>query len=310
MGTFREFELAAWENPATCGAYQDRLGVVVAQSIEPLLDAARVTGADRVVDVATGGGVVAAAAVRRGAVVTGLDFSAEQLRRARAAQPLVAFARGDAGALPLAASSVDVVASNFGMPHFPDPEAFLRESARVLRPAGRLAFTVWAPPPRSPTFAAVLGALARHGTLDVGLPAGPDFFRYTDPAIATHDLTAAGFVDVSITMVAQTWELPTADYAVDTLLHGTVRTRGPARPATRRGTGRGPALGSGTAGGLRRGRHAACPDAVGDGARHEALTGPRGRRLCGALAGHDPSERHISVADAALASRSRRSAPT
>ena len=37
MGTFREFELAAWEDPATCGAYQDRLGAVVAQAIEPLL---------------------------------------------------------------------------------------------------------------------------------------------------------------------------------------------------------------------------------------------------------------------------------
>jgi SAM-dependent methyltransferase len=224
MGTFREFELAGWSDPATCAAYHDRLGVVVAQAIEPLLDAAGVTGPNRILDVATGAGGVAAAATRRGAAVLGVDFSAEQLRRARTAQPGLGLVRGDAGALPLAASSVDVVVSNFGVPHFPDPEAFFRESARVLRPVGRLAFTVWAPPARSPAFAAVLGAVAQHGTLDVGLPTGPDFFRYSDPAAATHDLTAAGFADVSIVMVAQTWSLPTADDVVDALLHGTVRT--------------------------------------------------------------------------------------
>ena len=109
------------------------------------------------------------------------------------------------------------------MPHFPDPEAFLRECARVLRPAGRLAFTVWAPPDRSPTFAAVFAALAHHGTMNVGLPPGPDFFRYADPATASRDLTEAGFADVSVTEVAQT-ELPSPDDAVDALLHGTVRT--------------------------------------------------------------------------------------
>ena len=145
--------------------------------VAPLLDAVEVTAADRVVDVATGAGIVAAAAVRRGAAVTGLDFSAEQLRRARADHPEIAVACADAGALPLVSSSVDAVVSSFGMPHFPDPEAFLRECARVLRPAGHLAFTVGAPPDRSPTFAAVFGALAQHGRMNVGLPPGPDLFR-------------------------------------------------------------------------------------------------------------------------------------
>ena len=224
MGTFRDFEHAGWEDPDTCRAYRDRLGPVVAQAVEPLLDAVEVRATDRVVDVATGAGIVAAAAARRGASVIGLDFSAEQLRRARAAHPSIPIARADAGALPLASSSIDAVVSSFGMPHFPDPEVFLRETARVLRPAGHLAFTVWAPPDRSPTFAAVFAALAHHGTMNVGLPPGPDFFRYADPATASRDLTEAGFGDVSLTEVAQTWELPCPDDAVDALLHGTVRT--------------------------------------------------------------------------------------
>ena len=86
--------------------------------VEPLLDAVEVRAADRVVDVATGAGIVAAAAARRGASTIGLDFSAEQLRRARADHPAIAVARADAGALPLTSSSVDAVVSSFGMPHF------------------------------------------------------------------------------------------------------------------------------------------------------------------------------------------------
>jgi SAM-dependent methyltransferase len=226
MGTFREFEHAGWEDPATCAAYHDWLGAVVAQSIEPLLDAAGVRESDRVLDIATGTGVVAGAAARRGAAVLGVDFSAEQLRLARAEHAGLGFVRGDAGALPLADASVDAVVSSFGVMHFPNPEAFLREATRVLRSAGRLAFTVWAPPPRSPAFAAVFDGVAQHGTLDVGLPHGPDFFRYTDPKVAVHDLVAAGLADISVVDVAQVWELPTAAAAVDGFLHGTVRMAG------------------------------------------------------------------------------------
>jgi len=224
VNTFREFEHAGWEDPATCTTYHDRLGPVVAQVIEPLLDAARVGASDRVLDVATGSGVVAAAVARRGASVVGVDFSDEQLRRARADHPHIAFERADADALPFGPARFDVVVSSFGVPHFPDPEAFFAESLRVLRPTGRVAFSVWAQPDRTRAFAAVFGALACHGSLDVGLPPGPNFFLYADPATSTAHLTAVGFEAVSTTVVPQTWELRSADDLFDSLLHGTVRT--------------------------------------------------------------------------------------
>jgi len=45
----------------------------------------------------------------------------------------------DAGRLPVAAASVDAVLGLDVLHHLPDPAAFFRESARVLRPTGRVA---------------------------------------------------------------------------------------------------------------------------------------------------------------------------
>ena len=71
MSTFRDYEHAGWEDADVCSAYQDRLGPVVAQVIDPLLDAVTVAASDAVLDVATGSGVVAVAAAARGAAVRG-----------------------------------------------------------------------------------------------------------------------------------------------------------------------------------------------------------------------------------------------
>ena len=100
-------------------------------------------------------------------------------------------------------ASCDAVVSAFGMPHFPDPEAVVHEAYRVLKPGGRFAFTVWDVPEKVIGFGAIYAAIRAHGTLDVGLPVGPNFFLFSDPAQSQRVLQAAGFASPSITSVPQ-----------------------------------------------------------------------------------------------------------
>jgi SAM-dependent methyltransferase len=68
--------------------------------------------------------------------VTGLDFSAEMLARARALVPRIDLIRGSAQRLPWAAGSFDRVFCINAIHHFADKAAFLVEVRRVLRPGG------------------------------------------------------------------------------------------------------------------------------------------------------------------------------
>jgi SAM-dependent methyltransferase len=81
----------------------------------------------------------------RGARVTGLDFSANQLAAAPAnmASAGVAFplVRGDAEELPFADASFDLVFCDHGAVGFTDPTRTVPEVARVLRPGGRFVFS-------------------------------------------------------------------------------------------------------------------------------------------------------------------------
>ncbi|MDM0021680.1 class I SAM-dependent methyltransferase [Variovorax saccharolyticus] len=223
---FRDFEHDGWTDPAVCASYDDLLSSLTTQSIAPMLDAAGVKAGSLVLDVATGAGYAAGAALARGAVVTGTDFSAEQVRLARQRFPAATLVEGDAASLPFASAAFDAVVANYGVLHFPEPEAFLREAFRVLKHGGRLAFTVWGRPDEARLFGAVLSAIDAHGDLDVGLPGGPDMFLFADAASSLQAMARAGFQDIAVTRVPQTWRPSSGEQILLTVKTGTVRMRG------------------------------------------------------------------------------------
>ena len=221
--SFREFEQAGWEDSGVVAKYHRHLSDLTNQSIDALLEAAAIRAGSRVLDVATGAGYLAGAAAEWGAEATGIDFSASQVRMARARYPTVRFEQADAEALPFDSGTFDAVVSAFGMCHFPQPEIALKEAFRVLKPGGRVAFTVWDTPERAVGFGAVYAAIRAHGSMDVGLPAGPNFFLFSDPDHCTKTLLNAGFVSPSFRQVPQVWRVSDPDEIFETVTEGTVR---------------------------------------------------------------------------------------
>lgn len=167
--SFRAFEQAGWEDSGVVAKYHGHLSDLTNQSIDVLLETAAIRRGSRVLDVATGAGYVAGAAAKRGADVTGIDFSTPRVRLARETYPGVRFEQADAEALPFDPDTFDAVVNAFGMCHFPNPEVALQQAFRVLKRGGRVAFTVWDTPERAVGFGAVYAAIRTHGSLDVGL---------------------------------------------------------------------------------------------------------------------------------------------
>ena len=98
------------------------------------------------IELGCGTAYVSAWLARRGAAVTAIDNSEQQLRTARRLQaahglefPLL---HGNAEQVPIADASFDLAISEYGASIWCDPYAWIPEAARLLRPGGRLVFLV------------------------------------------------------------------------------------------------------------------------------------------------------------------------
>ena len=220
---FRDFELAGWENARVVELYEQHLSRITVQSIDALLDAAEIRGGTRVLDVGTGPGYVAGAAAKRGANPVGIDFSGALIEAARNRYPAISFEQADAEDLPFESATFDAVVNGFGICHVPRPEVALREAFRVLKHGGRIAFTVFDSPERAVAFGAVYAAVRAHGTVDVGLPAGPNYFLFSDPDFSRKALLEAGFSSPTFRQVPQTWRVTDPDHVFEIIDQGSVR---------------------------------------------------------------------------------------
>ena len=168
-----------------------------------LLDAAALEPGLRVLDLASGPGLLARDAALRvapGGSVLATDIAeamlAEGARRCGGHADAPCFAAADAEHLCLADTSVDRVLAGLALFIFPHPERALAEMRRVLVPGGRVALSVWGPRESVPLIHRAQDCITR--LLPPPKVARPSVFRFGEAQVLQDLLTQAGFVDIEI----------------------------------------------------------------------------------------------------------------
>jgi SAM-dependent methyltransferase len=188
---FREFERRGHDRLAR--SYAQLFTPITALAVGSLLDAAGVHCRTRVLDVACGPGLVCRVVEQRGGQPIGLDLAPRMIEIARERFPQIEFVVGHVERLPFADGSFDSVVCNFGLGHFPRPEASVLECIRVLLPGRKIAFAWWDTLQRQRLQAIFREAISEAGAKpSPDIPTGHDVFRFSDSNAFRSLLEAAG----------------------------------------------------------------------------------------------------------------------
>jgi SAM-dependent methyltransferase len=212
---FHSFERHRHDSLAA--TYHEFFSPVTALAIKPLLESIELRAGVRLLDVATGPGSVAAQARKLGARTIGVDLSPGMIALARQAHPDIEFSVAEVEHLPFADSSFDALVCNFGLGHFPRPEAAIAECVRILRPGGRIALSWWDDFSKSR-----IQGLFREAISEIGaapppdVPKGYSILRFADAEAFRRLLEDVGLAEVTVMTHQTTYLVPD----VDRLWHG------------------------------------------------------------------------------------------
>lgn len=160
-----------------------------------LIRAAGLQPAQRVLDLASGPGLLAHAA-QEAIGASGLAIASDISEGQLACCPDLLRVAADGEALPFADGSFDRVLCGLGLMFFPDDLAALREIHRLLRPDGLLALSVWGRAEQVPLVETALACLRR--LLPPPKVARPSIFRFGDAEALGRRLASADFHEIDI----------------------------------------------------------------------------------------------------------------
>jgi ubiquinone/menaquinone biosynthesis C-methylase UbiE len=205
MNTQSEDVLRAWRESAP---YWEKHGQLIRMMFEPitraLIDEARITSGQTVLDVAGGTGepslAIAEVVGPSGSVIC-TDAIAEMLAAAereamRRQLYNVRFRQCLADSLPFESNCFDATVCRLGVMFFPDPLVSLREMLRVTKPGGHLSLAVWRGAEFNPFFRIVTEVISRYLETAPVDPQAPGAFRFAEPGKLAGVLKQAGAANI------------------------------------------------------------------------------------------------------------------
>jgi ubiquinone/menaquinone biosynthesis C-methylase UbiE len=117
----------------------------------------------------------------------------------------------DAERIELDDASVDGVLCRYSYMLMGEPLQALRETRRVLRPGGRVAFSTWGEPGRNPWMTLSARLMIERGLMEPFSSDGPGMFAMPDAETITPLLTEAGFGKVEVEQMEVSWRFDSPD---------------------------------------------------------------------------------------------------
>jgi ubiquinone/menaquinone biosynthesis C-methylase UbiE len=220
LDEYRSESRASWDRIAsTWDAEREFLSSATRLVSDELVERLDPQPGEIVLELAAGTGETTAglaAAVGDDGMVLSTDFAPSMVESAQAQSSRLGLANVehrvlDAERMDLESSSVDRVACRFAYMLMADPVAALKETRRVLRDSGRLAFAVWSTPERNPWAAIPSKTLVELGLVPPPEEGTPGPFAMGDPERIRELLGAAGFGPPEIEEVRVHWGYANAD---------------------------------------------------------------------------------------------------